>query len=170
MEMLISKEWLRRKVAGTPDIESDAGTPMAVLEDIGMFLPTDLIAGGEAKDAELGLAFGVLVRQLRRRDEMTVTELADKAQIDEAEIQSIETDPGYLPRPRTVHRVATVFKIPERAMMKLSGATVSRDTALKEAAQRFAAKSGDLSKLSREEQEALNEFVKYLIQESSGSR
>lgn len=170
MEMLISKEWLRRKIESTPDVETDAGAPMAVLEDIGMFLPTDLIAGADAKDAELGLAFGVLVRQLRRRDEMSVAELAETAQIDEGEIQSIETDPTYLPRPRTVHRVATVFKIPERAMMKLSGATVSRDTGFKEAAQRFAAKSGDISKLSKEEQDALNEFVRYLIQENSGSK
>ncbi len=32
---------------------------------------------------------------------------------------------------------------------------------------RFAAKSDDMSKLSREEQQALNEYVKYLIEKAT---
>lgn len=160
--MLISDAWLRRKIESTPDIENDAGAPMAMLEDIGMFLPADLSEGTASKDVELGAAFGVLVRQLRRRDRLSMADLAQKARVDEQEVQAIETDPSCVPRPRTVHQLASVFKVPERAMMKLSGATVSVDTDLKEEAMRFAAKSGDMSQLSRDEQNILAEFVKYL--------
>jgi hypothetical protein len=47
--------------------------------------------------------------------------------------------------------------------MKLSGATITRDQQLQTAAVHFAAKSNsDLTKLSRQEEELLNDFVKYL--------
>ncbi|WP_315731538.1 MULTISPECIES: helix-turn-helix transcriptional regulator [unclassified Bradyrhizobium] len=164
MEMLISPDWLRRKVELDPDVDTDAGPSMAVLESAGMFLPAELVPADDAKVVNLIMAFGVLVRQLRRQRQWTIEELAKRARVDAEDLRLIERDPHNKPRPRVVHQLAVVFSMPERALMKLSGATVTRDEAFEEEAKRFAAKSDDMSKLSKEEQRALNDYVKYLVE------
>lgn len=167
MEMLISQDWLRRRIETDPDLDVEAGLPIGVLESIGMFLPAELTAQEDAKVVRLTEAFGVLVRQLRRRQQWTVDQLAQKARVDIEDLRAIERDPHYRPRPRVVHQLAGVFKIPERPLMKLSGATVTHDQDFEEEAMRFAAKSDDLSKLTREEQKALNDYVKYLAEQAT---
>lgn len=95
---------------------------------------------------------------------MTVSDLAAKARIEEKEIRKIEQDHQHVPRPRTIHQLAMVFKLPERALMKLSGATVTRDIQFREEACRFAAKSDGMATLSTEEQRELNRYIKFLSQ------
>lgn len=167
MEMLISQDWLRRRIDADPDLDVEAGVSIGVLESIGMFLSADLVAPEDDKVVRLTEAFGVLVRQLRRRQQWTIDQLAQKARVDPNELRLIERDPQYRPRPRVVHQLAAVFKMPERSLMKLSGATVTRDQEFEEEALRFAAKSDDLSKLTRDEQRALNEYVKYLVDQAT---
>jgi len=113
------------------------------------------------------MAFGVLVRQLRRQRQWSIVELSERARVDVQDLRLIERDPHNKPRPRVVHQLSAVFEMPERALMKLSGATVTRDEAFEEEAKRFAAKSDDLSKLSKEEQQALNDYVKYLVERAT---
>lgn len=165
MQMLISREWLRKKIESDPDVEVEAGRPIEVLDDIGMFLSADVVGQPEPK-SELKEAFGVLVRQLRRRDGLSVQDLSTKARVQEDELRRIERDPHYLPRPRTVHQIANVFNVPERAFMKLSGATITHDQAFRDEALKFAAKSDDIAKLSRDEQRVLNSYIKYLSESS----
>jgi len=167
MEMLISPDWLRRKVESDPDIDADAGPSMAVLEAAGMFLPAELVPVDETKVVHLIMAFGVLVRQLRRQRQWSIVELSERARVDVQDLRLIERDPHNKPRPRVVHQLSAVFEMPERALMKLSGATVTRDEAFEEEAKRFDAKSDDLSKLSKEEQQALNDYVKYLVERAT---
>jgi len=161
MEMLISRDWLRRKIEATPDIECDAGMPAAALESLGMFLPPELQEPSD-KVVRLTQAFGVLIRQLRRRDGLSISALATKARVDEVELQHIECDEEFRPRPRTVHQLASHFKLPERAMMKLSGATITHDRHFEEEAHRFAAKSAGLSTLKRDELKILKSYIRYL--------
>lgn len=165
MEMLISQDWLRRKVESDPDMDSDAGPFINVLESIGMFLPPD-IAPAEPQSPRVVEAFGVLVRQFRRQKQWTVEELARRARVDAEDLRLIERQPQVRPRPRIVHQLSAVMGVPERALLKLSGAAVTRDQHFEEEALRFAAKSDDMSKLSREEQRALNDYVKYLIDQA----
>jgi transcriptional regulator with XRE-family HTH domain len=167
MEMLISQDWLRRNIASDPDLDTDTGPSLAVLESIGMFLPDNLAVQDSGKVVRLVQAFGVLVRQLRRHRQWTVDELARRARVDVEDLRSVERDPHFRPRPRLVHQLATVFDVPERALMKLSGATITRDVHFEEEAIRFAAKSDDMSKLSKDEQRALNEYVKYLAKQAT---
>ncbi len=167
MEMLISQDWLRRKVELDPDMDTDAGPAINVLESIGMFLPADLSSVDQGKVVRLVEAFGVLVRQLRRQKQWTLDELAKQARVDVEDLRQIERDPHHRPRPRVVHQLATVFGVPERSLMKLSGATITKDHDFEEEAMRFAAKSDDMSKLSREEQRALNDYVKYLVERAN---
>jgi transcriptional regulator with XRE-family HTH domain len=162
MEMLISREWLRRKIEADPDVENDVGLSVGTMADLGMFLPPELQPDSDNNVVRLKEAFGALVRQLRLRDGLSISELAAKARIDQAELRQIEDDAHFRPRPRTVHQISLVFKLPERATMKLSGATVSRDPTFEEEAIRFAAKSADLSSLNSVELHTLKEFVKYL--------
>ena len=65
-------------------------------------------------------------------------------------------------RPRTLHQLATYFKIPAQALVALSPAAARRDPELDQAAVRFATDSDDISKLSPDERKSLNEFVKFL--------
>ncbi|RYG96074.1 MAG: XRE family transcriptional regulator [Alphaproteobacteria bacterium] len=162
MKMHISRDLLRQKIMADADNEADAGFPTHALEGIGMFLPPELNAANDDDTVRLKEAFGTLVRQLRRREKLTVEGLSIKARVEENELRLIEHDPHHRPRPRTVHQLANVFKLPERAFMKLSGATVTNDTSFYEEAYRFAAKSDDMAKLSLAERKALNDYISFL--------
>lgn len=164
MKMLVTREWLRRNIEADPDVDSDAGAPICVLETVGMFLPDNLRM--EASNVvQLKHAFGVFIRQLRRREQWTIEELAARARVAADDLRNIEQDPHFKPGPRVVHQLAQVFDVPLQPLMKLSGTTIARDERFKEEAYRFAAKSDDLSKLTREEQDALTEYVRFLIRE-----
>ena len=162
MKFLISRDKLRQKVTHEHDLMTEAGLPTSALEHIGMFLAPELTAANDEETVRLKEAFGTLVRQLRRREKLALEELAAKARVAEAELHNIEHDPHHKPRPRTVHQLASIFKLPERAFMKLSGATVTNDTEFCEEAYRFAAKSDDMAHLSPAERRALNDYISFL--------
>ena len=167
MQIVKSREWLRDKILSDPDIATDAGVPVAMLENLGMFLSPELSSKGEQFDdsvIRLKQTFGLLIRQLRRREGLTIGELVQKASITEEELRLIEHDPHHKPRPRTVHQLAEYFQVSKMELMKLSGATLTYDEKFQEEAFRFAAKSDDLSTLTQDEQELLNEYIKFLNQ------
>ena len=162
MEILISQEWLQRRIDTDPIADTDAGAPIVVLHDIGMFLSPELFCENRERSARLAHSFGVLIRQLRKRDNLTIEELARKARIDPDQLRQVEHDPHYRAKPRLVHQLAAIFGIPDRSMMMLSGAMVANDNALEEQAERFAAMSDDMSKLTADERRLLNDFVRFL--------
>jgi len=166
MEMLISQDWLQRRIDTDPWIDTDGGAPIAVLASLGMFIAPELVANELAEQERSSYSFGVFIRQLRRRDGLSVEKLAKKARIDAEELRMVEHDPHYRAKPRMVHQLSDVFKVPERSMMTLAGAMVANDNRLEEAAERFAAMSDDMSKLTREERRLLNDFVKFLAEEA----
>jgi hypothetical protein len=88
--------------------------------------------------------------------------LADRAQIDLTELIEIERNLHYTPEPRTVYQLAKTLELPSERMLELSGNLVVRDSSLGEEAVRFAARSESVEKLSKDEQRALEEFVKFL--------
>jgi transcriptional regulator with XRE-family HTH domain len=159
MKMLISPDWLRRKIESDPDVDTGAGPSIGLMESA---VPTD-----EDNILRVVQAFGVLVRQLRRQQQWTIEELAKRTQIDAEDLRQIERDPHYRPRFHVVHQLSTVYGVPERPLLRLSGATVTADHDFEEKAMRFAAKSDDMSQLSEQEQQALNEYVKYLVEEAT---
>jgi transcriptional regulator with XRE-family HTH domain len=167
MKMLISPDWLRRKIESDPDVDTDAGPSIGLMESAGMFGPTEAVSTDEAKVLRVVQAFSLLVRQLRRQHQWTIEELAKRALVDVEDLRQIERDPHYRPQPRVVHQLSTVYGVPEHPLMKLSGATVNADHDFEEKAMRFAAKSDDVSQLSDQEQQALNEYVKYLVEEAT---
>ena len=165
MEMRITPEWLRNKINTEPDIDFEAGRPVDLLEDIDMFLPPDVAEmkqTDEKRTLKLKYAFGLMVHHLRLRDSLTIDALASKATILAEELELIERDPHFQPRPRTVVQLARVFEIAPPKMMRLSGMTSATDQRLEKEVLKFAAKSDGVSSLNDDERKALNDFVKLL--------
>jgi HTH-type transcriptional regulator, competence development regulator len=143
---------------------------MAELED-----NSELSVGGLAH--ELGMfdvpetpapvaksAFAKLIELRRRELRLTVEQLASRAEVETAELVGIELGKVDTPELRTVAKLATVLKLPAQKLMQLSGLATPKNARFAEAVVRFAAKSEPVDKLSREEHEALEEFVKFLAE------
>lgn len=113
----------------------------------------------DIRDSHPGL--GAFIRLLRRRDRMSINDLAKQARVDATELRCIESDPTFDPHPRTIYQLAQFFKLPSRSLMVLSG-SVRVESDLQEEVMRFAASSESISELTREEQKLLNRFVKFL--------
>lgn len=111
---------------------------------------------------QLHEALSALVQLLRKRDNLSEEELANRARIDVTEIRRIESDRSYIPAPRTIYQLEQTFKLPRRTLVKLSGLTKTHSKEFTEEAVRFAAYSKAIQKISRHERKLLNEFVKFL--------
>jgi ribosome-binding protein aMBF1 (putative translation factor) len=149
MKFAFSQEWLERKLAhcddsnvaaaGTTfdqfkrDMEQRTVTP-PVLSDI----PTDL---------------GKVVRFVREQKGWSRADLAQLADIDEGDVDSIETIAEYNPSPRTVIRLADTCHLSRKKFMEL--AQHRQSTATGNPVLRFAANSGTTSSVSEEEYKAI---------------
>jgi len=89
------------------------------------------------------------------------------ATILEGEIVEIEMYDETIPRVRTVFQLAKALKIPEGRLMEVAGLATPRPE-ISHAALKFAARSESTAKLTRNEREALEEFVKVLVEVSDG--
>lgn len=145
-----SLEWYRRKIFAMKDHDYLVG-PLATI-------PTNDVQNTN----KVSLAFGPFLRLQRRSSRLTVAELARKLDIDEQEVRSIEHDPQYKARPRTILGIAKFFDVPAKEVMKLAGAASANDERFAETAMRFAAHSDDVGTLSVDERELLQSFVKFL--------
>ena len=110
---------------------------------------------------DLHRGLGALLQMLRRRERLSIDELAQNARVDASELRRIELDPAFDPNPRTIFQLEQYFKLPERSLVVLSGA-VRVDDNVREEAVRFAASSDQISGLTREQRKHLNQFVKFL--------
>src|SRR5258708_7251172 len=101
---------------------------------------------------------------LRRRDGLDESKLAEKADVDEAEIRQIESQPGFSPHPRTIFKLEKQFGLPSGVLAKLCGAVRHNSPVLEEKALAFAASAQTIGKLTRAERQLLNEFIKFLTE------
>lgn len=108
------------------------------------------------------LAFGRFVRLMRRQRQMSIEQMAARAELDAAELISIEEDIRYKPEPRTVYRIAELFALPQQRLMELSGLAFAQDSTVREEAVRFAARSESTERLTEQERDALEEFLSVL--------
>ena len=107
-------------------------------------------------------SLGKFIELSRRRMRLSVEQLADKANIDLAELLAIEKAEDVRPEPRTVYQLAHVLRVRVEPLLELAGLVVTRTTGLTESAVRFAARSEPMEALTKDEEEALNWFVKEL--------
>jgi transcriptional regulator with XRE-family HTH domain len=141
------------------------GRSLSLLERIARALNQKLTVVMTARDPEgeeVREAFHRVIQMLRRSRGLTVDGLAEQTGIDRAELVALERNPGYRPSPLTLHRLATFFAVPDRKLAVLAGAIREVPENLREQASRFAAQSESFSKLTNEEQQALDDFVNFL--------
>jgi transcriptional regulator with XRE-family HTH domain len=162
MKMNLSKEWLIRRAALDEKQDISAGTiNLNKLRAISPATQAKAVhASTETENSNP--AFGILINLWRRKKGLRIDELAEKARVDVAELFEIERNLHYIPEPRTVFQLAKTFDLPQEKMLELSGNLTVRDSSLGQEAVRFAARSESVEKLSKDEQRALEEFVKFL--------
>ena len=145
------------------------GRSLSLLERIAQALNQRLTVVMTAKDPELQEvreAFHQVIQMLRRAKGLTVDALSTKTGIDRTELVMLERNPGYRPSPLTLHRLSQFFDVPQQKLAVLAGAVRHVPEGLRDRASRFAAQSDSFSKLTREEQQVLDEFVGFLRSES----
>jgi transcriptional regulator with XRE-family HTH domain len=168
MKLHFTADWLRSHIENDPDVDCDAGLPLrdaTPLERLMQAKSHQKSTVGQPSvavpDQKVVVLFK-LVHQLRRKDGLSIAQLAGKIRVDVAELERVEKDPSYVPSPRTVHQLAEFIGVSARAVEQLTAASAAQNDNLTEAAHRFAASSDDLSKLSPSERRDLNDFVKVL--------
>jgi transcriptional regulator with XRE-family HTH domain len=110
-------------------------------------------------------AFQILLRGLRRKAGLTIVELARRIDVEEGDLLELERAERAQPAPRTLHKLATYYRIPPRRLAALAGALSDASSEIDEQASRFAACSESFSRLTKEEREALDQFVRVLRDE-----
>jgi DNA-binding XRE family transcriptional regulator len=158
MKLELTKGWFEKNIphdnpevgAGLPERSAEQ---QYVSNEVGIHREDDFVEA---------YAFGALVQLLRRDRKLTVDQLASAVQVGTPELISIELDPKYIPKPRTVFQISRYFGLPDRPLMKLANVTTIHSDRLRDAAVRFAASSSKVMELSREERAALAEFVQFL--------
>lgn len=168
MKLHFTADWLRSHIEHDPDVDCDAGIPLrdaAPLERLVQVKshrqPAQEQQSSPAPEQKSVVLFK-LVHQLRRKDGLSIAQLAAKIRVDASELEKVEKDPCYVPGPRTVHQLAEFIGVSARAIERLTAASAAQNDNLTEAAHRFAASSDDLSKLSQAERREFNDFVKVL--------
>jgi transcriptional regulator with XRE-family HTH domain len=160
---MFNEEWLHNRVADDPGDTCEIGTPIRRAAD---FVNTIKNARSDAdqstEEPQSESVLGLFVFQLRRRDKLTVAQLAERLRVSPEEIETIEKNPRYGPRPRTLHQLATYSDVPANNLVRLVPDAANVDEQVEQAAYRFAASSDGLSDLSRKERRGFNDFVKFL--------
>ena len=162
MKLNLSKEWLTKRAEQEEKAEVSAG-----VFSIDMLKPRHQPAQqvrsiNTSTDDDPRPAFGKLINLWRRKRGLRMDQLAEKANIDLAELIEIERNIHYTPEPRTVYQIAKTLGLSNERMLQLSGNVIARDHTLGHEAVRFAARSESVEKLTKDEQRALEEFVKFL--------
>lgn len=163
MKLELTKKWFEKNL---PHDNPEVGAGVPAQADEQQCESEDLGSQREDDFAE-AYAFGALVQLLRRDRKLTVDQLAAAVQVAAPELISIEFDPKYIPKPRTVFQLSKYFELPDRPLMKLANVTTVHSDKLRDAAVRFAASSSKIMELSREERAALAEFVHFLASQEA---
>lgn len=153
----VNETWLRRMADAEDRCESVAAAGLAA--ELGLL---------HAMPIEKPRVLGRLIEFSRRARGLSVERLADEADVDLGELVALEREEDVRATPRTVYKLAKLLGVSTGKLMVLAGLADAEDTTLKEAALRFAARSEPTAQLSKGEREALEEFVKVLVERSDG--
>lgn len=156
MKIKFTKEWCMRMAALEAEAEIGAGA-----------FAIDPVFDGETStpaDAseETIYAFSRFVSLSRRSRGLSVEALAERADIEVAELVTIEENGAYKPELRTVYQLANFFGVQRGNLLQVAGLTAPKDTNLIDEAVRFAARSEPVAALTVEERAALDAFVSVL--------
>lgn len=100
---------------------------------------------------ETRLVFGRFVNVARRTRGLSIEALAEAADIEIAELMSIEEDPHYEPDLRSVWGLSNSLGVPQPKMMELAGLAVAKETHWIEEVTRYAARSAPIRDVTPDE-------------------
>jgi transcriptional regulator with XRE-family HTH domain len=141
------------------------GHSLSMLNRIAEAMQKKLMVVMTAKDPEVGTlrqAFHLCMQMLRRKQRLTIDQLATKTDVDRDELVAMERNPGYRPSPLTLHKLSQFYGIPQKRLLVLAGAIKEVPQEFSEHASRFAAQSESFANLTSEEKKALDEFMSVL--------
>lgn len=121
----------------------------------------------DKKNEEIRFVFQEVACGLRKERGLGIDQFADEAGIDRGDVIAMERHPGYKPSPLVIHRLSEFYDIPQKRLAVLAGAIKDLPPEMEAEASRFAAQSESFSKLTEEERETLDEFVRFLRSEDS---
>lgn len=155
MKVEVTKDWCEIMARREAGVEVGAG-----------LIAADPIFNGEAAHEtaidESRIALGRFVHLKRRQEKLSLEALAERADVEVAELMSIELDAHYMPDSRTLYQLAQTFKVSHKKLMGLSGLTKPKDVQYVEKAVRYAARSESIASLSADEQAALDGLISVL--------
>ncbi len=127
----------------------------------------DRVKAVEAERLETGTddtphVFGHLIEMLRRKKGLNLEQLAKRARINIQELERIEAEEYFEPKPRTVLQLAEFFRIRPDPLLRLANLKQQRDGRIVEGAYQFAAHANSVQTLTKDERRALDEFVRLL--------
>ena len=108
------------------------------------------------------LSFSKLVEHARLRLQLTKEQFAVKTRIPLEELVCIEEDDAYTPNLRTIHLLSMFLNVSHMKLLTVAGLAKPKDAGFYAASVRYAAKSQPVRRLTREEQDAFDEYVKFL--------
>jgi transcriptional regulator with XRE-family HTH domain len=160
------RDWLARKLEHADDSEvGSGGTSLAALrEDAGARTVTP------GALADVPTEIGKAIRYVRERRGWSRCELAELADIDESDVLTIETSPHPVVAPRTVSNLARVCQFStQRFQLLANHIALHESTAANDASVRFAARSGNISSVTRQDLEAVRLLVVSLSETATNS-
>ena len=110
----------------------------------------------------LRYVFRVLVQNLRRAKGLTVDECAQRLGTDREEIIAMERDDAYRPAPVMLRWLSEFYGVPERGLAALGGAVGEMPSEVRESALQYAAQCESSARLTKQEKEALDQFLEFL--------
>jgi len=145
------------------------GHSLSMLEKITKALHRQIridAADVNSKTVSMRHAFQTLIRLLRKNQGLNVEQLAKRLDVEPDLVIELEQNSSHRPTPRTLYKLSTYFKIPQNMLKVLAGATKEIPINFQVQASQFAAQSDSFDKLTEDEKKLLDNFVKFLRQES----
>ena len=164
MKFQISREWLERRLARGDDADIGAGgTPLEQFKkDMEQRTVTPAVL------ADVPTELGKVVRFVREQRGWSRSELADLADVDEADVEALETEPTYSPTPRTVGQLADACHFSRAKFIELAAHRLTPSA--NESSIRYAAKSKGTGSISDEDYEAIRALVEVLSKDDSSRK
>jgi len=158
MKFEITQDWLAKKLALCDD--DGIGTGGTSIEQFKKEVEKKAVTPSVLNSVPT--EFGKVVRYARELKGWTRGEMAELADIDEADLESIETMSNYDPSPRTVIKLAEICRFKTNEFIQLAKHRVK--AAANDNEFRFAACSNGTESVNEEEYEAIRALVQVLSQ------
>jgi transcriptional regulator with XRE-family HTH domain len=163
MKFHMTREWLAQKIASGDDTEIAAGGTS--IDELESKSARKIVSPAALADAPTSIA--KVVRFTREKHGWTRAEMAQLANIDEEELEAIETNSSFDPEPRTVGQLADLCGFSPVLFARLAKHRKMADAASNETAFAFAANSGGAGAVSDDEYAVICAMIEILSQRQS---